>query len=86
MKVFGCLSYVHIDDFARNKLDPKSKTCYFIGYGDAELGYRLWDADGKKIVRSRNVVFNKQTMYKDELKGSSASKAPSDKKSTIDLS
>ena len=34
LKMFGCLSYVHIDGFAINKLDLKSKKCYFIGYGD----------------------------------------------------
>ena len=43
LKVFGCVSYVLIDSSARSKLDSKSKLCYFVGYGDSELGYRLWD-------------------------------------------
>ena len=85
LKVFGCLSYVHIDETVRSKLDPKSKKCYFIGYGDTELGYRFWDAHTRKIVRSKNVVFNEQTMYQDELKGSSTKKAPEGEKSMIDL-
>ena len=85
LKVFGCLSYVHIDDATRNKLDPKSKKCYFIGYGDTELGYRFWDAHARKRVQSRNVVFNEQTTYGDELNGSSTKKAPEGENSMVDL-
>ncbi|RVW71079.1 Retrovirus-related Pol polyprotein from transposon TNT 1-94 [Vitis vinifera] len=40
LKVFGCVSYVHIDSDARSKLDAKSKICFFIGYGDEKFGYR----------------------------------------------
>ncbi|RVW93884.1 Retrovirus-related Pol polyprotein from transposon TNT 1-94 [Vitis vinifera] len=39
LKVFGCVSYVHIDSDARSKLDAKSKICFFIGYGDEKLPY-----------------------------------------------
>ena len=34
LKVFGCISYVHIDSVARNKPDAKSKICFFISYRD----------------------------------------------------
>ncbi|RVX04508.1 Retrovirus-related Pol polyprotein from transposon TNT 1-94 [Vitis vinifera] len=40
LKVFCCVSYVHIDSDARSKLDAKSKICFFIGYGDEKFGYR----------------------------------------------
>ena len=30
LKVFGCVSYVHIDSVARSKLNAKSKICFFI--------------------------------------------------------
>ncbi|KAG6737243.1 hypothetical protein POTOM_058756 [Populus tomentosa] len=65
LKVFGCVSYVHIDSDARNKLDAKSKKCFFIGYGDEEFGFRFWDDQNRKIIRSRNVIFNEKVMYKD---------------------
>nr|CAN76388.1 hypothetical protein VITISV_037906 [Vitis vinifera] len=65
LKVFGCVSYVHIDYDARSKLDAKSKICFFIGYGDEKFGYRFWDEQNRKIIRSRNVIFNEQVMYKD---------------------
>ncbi|RVW77417.1 Retrovirus-related Pol polyprotein from transposon TNT 1-94 [Vitis vinifera] len=66
LKVFGCVSYVHIDSDARSKLDAKSKICFFIGYGDEKFGYRFWDEQNKKIIKSRNVIFNEQVMYKDK--------------------
>ena len=28
LKVFGCVSYVHIDSHAHSKLDAKSKICF----------------------------------------------------------
>jgi transposase InsO family protein len=65
LKVFRCVSYVHIDSDARNKLDAKSKKCFFIGYGDEEFGFRFWDDQNRKIIRSRNMIFNEKVMYKD---------------------
>ena len=41
LKVFYCISYVHIDSYARSKLDVKSKICFFISYGDEKFGYRF---------------------------------------------
>lgn len=57
LRVFGCKAYVHIPKDERSKLDDKAKLCIFLGYGHEEFGYRLWDPVGKKIVRSRDVVF-----------------------------
>ena len=43
LKVFDCVSYVHIDFDARSKLDAKSKICFFIDCGDEKFGNRFWD-------------------------------------------
>lgn len=67
LKVFGCISYVHIDSNARSKLNPKSRKCIVIGYGTDEFGYRFWDDQNWKIIRSRDVIFNEKVMYKDML-------------------
>ena len=61
LQVFGCVSYAH------SKLDAKSKIYFFIGYGDEKFGYRFWDEKNRKIIRSRNVIFNEQVMYNDRL-------------------
>lgn len=68
LKVFGCVAYVHISDQGRNKLDPKSKKCTLIGYGEDEFGYRIWDDKNNKVIHSRDVIFNERVMYKDRHK------------------
>ena len=41
------------------------KYIFFIGYGYEEFGYKFWDEQNRKIIKSRNVIFNEQVMYKD---------------------
>ncbi|KAE8690148.1 hypothetical protein F3Y22_tig00110925pilonHSYRG00035 [Hibiscus syriacus] len=65
LRVFGCISYVHISSAERSKLDAKSNKCVFVGYGGDEFGYRFWDYENRKIIRSRDVIFNENVMYKD---------------------
>jgi hypothetical protein len=69
LKTFGCEAFVHIDKENRTKLEEKSKKCTFIGYGVNDFGYRLWDYENHKIIRSRDVIFNEKVMYKDQLQG-----------------
>ena len=65
MRTFGCESFVHTDKDDRTKLEDKSKKCTFIGYEIDDFGYRLWDYEKIKIIRTRDVVFNEKFMYKD---------------------
>ena len=64
LRVFGCVSYVHVDSNDRDKLDPKSRKYFFIGYGSDDFGYRFWDEENRKIIRQRNVIFNEKLLYK----------------------
>ena len=57
LKVFGCLAHIHVAKDQRGKLDPKSRPCIFLGYGDDEFGYRVWDPVDKKVFRSRDNIF-----------------------------
>ena len=57
LKVFGCLAYVHIAKGQRGKRDPKSRSCIFLGYGEDQFGYQLWDLIDKNVIRSRDIVF-----------------------------
>jgi hypothetical protein len=50
---------------ACSKLDAKSRKCYFIGYRDKAFSYRFWDDQNRKIIRSRNIIFNELVVYKD---------------------
>ena len=64
LRVFGCVSYVHVDSNDRDKLDLKSRKYFFIKYGSDDFGYHFWDEENRKIIRQRNVIFNKKLLYK----------------------
>lgn len=57
LRVFGCRASVHVPRDERSKLDAKARQCIFIGYGQDEFGYKLYDPIEKKVIRSRDVVF-----------------------------
>ena len=48
-------------------MEDKSKKCVFVGYDIDEFSYRIWDFENRKIVRSRDVIFNEKVLYKDLL-------------------
>ena len=39
LKVFGCDAYAHVPKDERDKLDSKTKPCWFLGYGDTKKAY-----------------------------------------------
>ena len=57
LKVFGCVSYVHISDNQRRKLDSKAHKAILVGYPPGVKGYKLYDLEKKKFVISRDVQF-----------------------------
>ena len=58
----------------RSKLDDKATSCIFIGYGDEEFSYRLWDLKKQKIVKSKDVVFHEHETIEDVEKNVSGAK------------
>ena len=65
LKTFGCEAFAHIDSENRTKLEAKSKKFIFVGYRINEFGYRIWDFENHKIVKSKDVIFNEKVFYKD---------------------
>lgn len=63
LKVFGCSAYDLMKD--GDKLDAKAKKYTFIGYGSDSMGYRLWDFESRKVVRSKHATFIEAELYKD---------------------
>ena len=59
LRIFGCEAFMHVRPELRSKLDAKSIKGLFMGYGEeGEMGYMIWLPQLKKVVRSRDVVFN----------------------------
>ncbi|CAL5331695.1 unnamed protein product [Camellia sinensis] len=65
LRVFGCKAFAHVSKEHRQKLDDKATPCIFIGYGDEEFGYRFWDLKNKKVIRSRDAVFQEGQTFED---------------------
>ncbi|GJW03442.1 retrotransposon protein, putative, ty1-copia subclass [Tanacetum coccineum] len=59
LRIFGCPAYAHIDN---GKLEPRAIKCIFLGYKSGVKGYKLWCPETKKVVISRNVIFNESSM------------------------
>ncbi|KAG8489147.1 hypothetical protein CXB51_017180 [Gossypium anomalum] len=59
LKIFGCPAYAHVDN---GKLEPRSIKCVFLGYKVGVKGYKLWCPENRKVVISRDVVFDETTM------------------------
>jgi transposase InsO family protein len=59
-RVFGCISYAHIPDARRTKLTSKSLLCVLLGVSEESKAYRLYDPTSKRIVVSRDVIFEEE--------------------------
>ena len=63
LRIFGCLCYVHISSELKQKLDAKSVKGIFVGYATCEKGYRVYDPLTKKLILSRDVVFDENAAW-----------------------
>ncbi|KAG8501656.1 hypothetical protein CXB51_004770 [Gossypium anomalum] len=59
LKIFGCPTYAHVDN---GKLEPSSIKCVFLGYKAGVKGYKFWCSGNRKVVISRDVVFDETAM------------------------
>ena len=55
------MAHVHIPDQQRVKLDDKRKKYVLLGVSDESKAYRLFDPINKKVLISKDVVFEEQT-------------------------
>lgn len=56
-RVFGSIAHVHVPEQKRTKLDDRSHKCILLGVSDESKAYRLYDPVTKKIIISRDVIF-----------------------------
>ena len=55
LQVFGYQAYFNVKD---DKLNPLVKKFVFLGVKRNLKEYKLWDSENKKIILSRNIIFD----------------------------
>uniref|UniRef100_A0A2N9GQF7 Retrotransposon Copia-like N-terminal domain-containing protein n=1 Tax=Fagus sylvatica TaxID=28930 RepID=A0A2N9GQF7_FAGSY len=61
--VFDCACFVLLQSHEHSKLEPRSRLCYFLGYGIEHKGYHYWDLISQRLRISRHVVFWEHTTF-----------------------
>lgn len=51
--IFGCVICVHIEKSKRNKMQPNSSRCMFVGYDDRSKGYCYFNPLTKRVTISK---------------------------------
>jgi transposase InsO family protein len=60
LRTFGCQAFVHVPDAVRRKLDAKAKMGIMVGYCNESKAYRVWNPDTRRVLISRDVIFNEE--------------------------
>ena len=57
LRVFDSITYSHILDERRKKLNDKSEKCIFVGYSKRS---KVYNPISKKLIISRDIKFNEE--------------------------
>jgi hypothetical protein len=63
MRTFGCKVYAKSVGPGIRKLADRSTLDVFFGYESATKGYRVYDLINKKLMISRDVIFDEKTQW-----------------------
>ena len=63
LRTFGSRAFVHIPDSLRQKLDAKAQEVILVGYCKTSKAYRLWNPATRRIIISRDVIFDEDAPY-----------------------
>ncbi|KAM2369740.1 hypothetical protein ACFXTH_047137 [Malus domestica] len=63
LKIFGSLCYIHIPSQKRHKLKENGEKRVFVGYGNCEKGYRVFNLRTQKVELSRSVIFDEKAIW-----------------------
>ncbi|GAA0141429.1 transmembrane signal receptor [Lithospermum erythrorhizon] len=62
-RIWGCIAHAHVNKVHIDKLDKRSIKCIFLGISEGTKGYRLYDVDAKKVIISKDVVFEERKKW-----------------------
>ncbi len=61
--MFGCITYSHVLDELRKKLDDKVEKCIFISYSLVIKRYKVYNPKTQKVIISRDVTFDEDGLW-----------------------
>ncbi|KAM1626584.1 hypothetical protein ACFXTN_013569 [Malus domestica] len=61
LKIFGSAVYPFLRPYNQNKLQPRSKQCFFLGFAAGYTGVVCYDISSNKLVLSRHVIHDENT-------------------------
>jgi hypothetical protein len=64
MWTFGCIAHVKITRPGLNKLDDRSIKTIFMGYEPGSKAYRCYNPVDKRVIITRDVVFDEATQWR----------------------
>ena len=62
-KIFRCVSFMHVHNPHRGKLDHRALKCIFIGYSSSQKGYKCYHPPSKRFLVSADVTFVENSPY-----------------------
>lgn len=65
LRIFGSTVYYHVNE---GKLEPRAKKGVFVGFGSGVKGYRVWSPSENRVILSRNVIFDENSMLNSPVK------------------
>jgi transposase InsO family protein len=63
LRIFGCVAYSQVPESKRKKLDDRGEKCIFLGYSEESKAYKLYNPLTKKLVVSRDVIFDEERVW-----------------------
>jgi glutaredoxin len=57
LKIFGCITFAHVPNEKRTKLESKSMPCVFLKYYEDTKVYYLICVETKRVIKSKDVMF-----------------------------
>jgi hypothetical protein len=63
LRTWGCIAYVHVQRDQRTKTASHTTQCVFIGYPEDHKAWRFYDPKARKVIISRDVIFDESSFY-----------------------
>lgn len=64
LRTFGCIILAHVPKEYGQELDAKVVKCLFVGYTNEHRSYILYGANNRKLILSRDIVWNEYALVK----------------------